>query len=319
MSIPESDTINPAANRADNSAPPPGAQPAPIQLETRPFEEKSPFQLAMARFGHNRIAIIALVVLLLLVLSAVFAKTIAPYDPIKRDVKNRLQAPSQLHVLGTDELGRDILTRIIYGGRVSLWVGLASVLASMIIGVPLGLFAGFLGGAVDGVTMRVMDLILAFPGIIFAIWLVSMIGPGVNQVIIANALFTLPEYSRVVRASVLSIKEVDYIQASRALGGDNLRIVFNHILPNVIAPIIIISSLSISGAILSGASLSFLGLGAQPPTAEWGAMLAAGRPYIRSAWWLALFPGLMLTLVVLTSNIFGDGLRDALDPRTATK
>ncbi len=283
------------------------------------LEEKSPLQLAFARFAHNRIAIFALVLMAALILMSVFAPAVSPFDPLKRDVKIRLSAPSAVHILGTDALGRDSLSRLIYGGRVSLYVGFASVILSLILGVPLGLIAGYIGGLLDGTIMRIMDLILAFPGIIFAIWLVSMIGPGVNQVILANALFALPEYSRVIRGSVLSLKDADYISASRALGCNNLQIMARHIFPNVLAPIIVISSLSISGAILSGASLSFLGLGAQPPTPEWGAMLADGRPYLRSAWWLALFPGFMLTLIVLASNIAGDGLRDALDPRAATK
>ena len=283
------------------------------------LEEKSPFQLAMARFGRNRLAIFALVLMGVILATAILAPKIAPYDPIKRAVAIRLQAPSAAHWLGTDALGRDIFSRILWGGRVSLWVGLASVFLSLVLGVPLGIISGYFGGLVDSSIMRVMDLILAFPSIIFAIWLVSMIGPGVNQVILANALFALPEYSRVVRGSVLSLKDADYVAAAKALGGSNFQIMARHILPNVIAPIIIISSLSISGAILSGASLSFLGLGAQPPTAEWGAMLSDGRPYLRSAWWLAVFPGLMLTIFVLASNIFGDGLRDALDPRSSTK
>jgi peptide/nickel transport system permease protein len=231
----------------------------------------------------------------------------------------RLSAPSSEFWLGTDAMGRDVFTRIMYGGRVSLWIGLASVILGVVSGVPLGLISGYFGGVVDTVLMRIMDLILAFPGIIFAIWLVSMLGPGVNQVIIAIAFWDLPGYSRVVRGSVLSIKDVDYIQASRALGGNSWKIMFKHVLPNVIAPIIIMSSLSISGSILAAASLSFLGLGAQPPTPEWGLMLAEGRPYIRTAWWLMVFPGVMITLFVLASNIFGDGLRDALDPRTATR
>lgn len=281
--------------------------------------EKTPWQLAMARFSHNKVAIVALIGLFLLILAAVFAHLITPYDPIKRDVKNRLQPPSAEHWLGTDALGRDAYTRIMYGGRVSLFIGFASVFLSMLFGIPLGLISGYSGGFIDGLIMRIMDLILAFPGIIFAIWLVSMLGPGQNQVIIAIAFWNLPEYSRVIRASVMSIKEIDFVQAARALGANYWRIIFSHMLPNVLAPIIIISSLSISGAILSGATLSFLGLGAQPPTPEWGAMLNDGRPYIRTAWWLAIFPGVMLTLVVLASNLFGDGLRDALDPRAATK
>jgi peptide/nickel transport system permease protein len=282
-------------------------------------KEKTPLQLAIARFSRNKIAIIGLAVIVILILSAVFAHVLTTYDPIKRDVRNRLLEPSTEHWLGTDALGRDLYTRIVYGGRVSLWIGLASVLLSVAFGVPLGLISGFSGGIADMVIMRIMDLILAFPGIIFAIWLVSMLGPGVNQVIVAIAFWSLPTYSRVIRGNVMSIKEIDYVHASRALGGNYWTILIRHILPNVIAPIIIISSMSVSGAILAGSSLSFLGLGAQPPQAEWGALLADGRPYIRTAWWLTIFPGVMLTIIVLASNLFGDGLRDALDPRAETK
>jgi peptide/nickel transport system permease protein len=281
-------------------------------------QEKTPIQLAMARFKHNKVAIFGLVVLLLVILLAVLADPITSYDPIARNVKERLQAPNAEHWLGTDALGRDLLTRIIYGARVSLWIGFAAVFLSLLGGVPLGLIAGYSGGLIDSIIMRVMDLILAFPGIIFAIWLVSMLGSGVSQVILAIGFWNLPTYSRVIRGNVLTIKNVDYVQASRALGGNYLNVIGRHILPNVIAPIIIISSLSISGAILSGSSLSFLGLGAQPPMPEWGLLLSDGRPYIRSAWWMTVFPGLMLTLIVLASNLFGDGLRDALDPRAET-
>ncbi len=262
---------------------------------------------------------VALLGLVLILLSAIFAPYLTTYDPIKRDVANRLSPPSADHWLGTDALGRDIYTRIIYGGRISLKVGFASVLLSLLLGVPLGLLSGYIGGRLDSIIMRLMDLILAFPGIIFAIWLVAMLGPGVNQVILANALFALPEFSRVIRGSVLSFKHEDYVMAGRALGANPYEVMARHILPNVIAPIIIISSLNLSGAILAGASLSFLGLGAPPPQPEWGAMLSDGRPYLRTAWWLAVFPGLMLTLVVLVSNIVGDGLRDALDPRIVSK
>jgi peptide/nickel transport system permease protein len=281
-------------------------------------EEKTPFQLAMARFGHNKIAIFGLVLMVVIILSSVFAKQITTYDPLKFDSKNRLSAPSADHWFGTDAMGRDVYTRIMYGGKISLWIGVASVILSLAAGVPLGLISGYYGGAIDTIIMRIMDLILSFPGIIFAIWMVAMLGPGINQVILAIAFWNLPEYSRVIRASVLSIKDIDYMQASKALGGNALTVIVKHVLPNVLAPIIVISSLSISGAILSGASLSFLGLGAQPPTPEWGLMLSDGRPYLRQAWWLMVFPGSMLTLFVLASNIFGDGLRDALDPRAAT-
>jgi peptide/nickel transport system permease protein len=260
-----------------------------------------------------------LIGLVLIFLSAVFAPVLTKYDPIKRNVAARLSPPSAEYWLGTDALGRDIYTRILYGGRISLKIGFASVLLSLFLGVTLGLISGYVGGPLDGIIMRAMDMILAFPGIIFAIWLVAMIGPGVNQVILATALFALPEYARVIRGSVLSFKHEDYVTAGRALGANSAQIISRHILPNVIAPIIIIGSLNLSAAILAGASLSFLGLGAQPPDPEWGAMLSDGRPYLRTAWWLAVFPGLMLTLVVLISNIVGDGLRDALDPRMVTK
>jgi peptide/nickel transport system permease protein len=241
-------------------------------------EEKTPFQLAMARFGHNKIAIFGLALMVVIILSSVFAKQITTYDPLKFDSKNRLSAPSGEHWFGTDAMGRDVYTRIMYGGKISLWIGVASVILSLAAGVPLGLISGYYGGAIDTIIMRIMDLILSFPGIIFAIWMVAMLGPGINQVILAIAFWNLPEYSRVIRASVLSIKDIDYMQASKALGGNALTVIVKHVLPNVLAPIIVISSLSISGAILSGASLSFLGLGAQPPTPEWGLMLSDGRP-----------------------------------------
>lgn len=279
-------------------------------------EEKTPFQLAMRRFSHNKIAIFGLVLMILIILSALFAEQITTQDPLEFHSKERLSPPSSAYLLGSDPMGRDVYTRIMYGGKVSLWIGLASVLISLVTGVPLGLISGYLGGFVDNLIMRIMDLILAFPGIIFAIWLVAMLGPGVNQVIFAIAFWNLPGFSRVIRGSVLSITEVDYIQATRALGGSTFRIIFLHVLPNVIAPIIIMASLNLAGAILAGASLSFLGLGPQPPTPEWGMMLSDGRPYLRQAWWLMIFPGVMITLFVLASNIFGDGLRDALDPKT---
>ncbi|MBI9046299.1 MAG: ABC transporter permease [Anaerolineaceae bacterium] len=281
-------------------------------------QEKTPFQLALARFTKNKLAIAAFVLMIFIVLSAILASVITTTDPIARNVSDRLGAPSSQYWFGTDAMGRDVFTRILYGGRISLWIGLASVFVSLTVGVPLGLISGYFGGVLDMIIMRIMDLILSFPGIIFAIWLVAMMGPGINQVILAIAFWNLPEYSRVIRGSVLSLKDLDYIQAVRALGGNSIRIMFSHVLPNVLAPIIIISSLSISGAIIAGASLSFLGLGAQPPSPEWGLMLSDGRPYLRQAWWLMVFPGFAITLFVLASNIFGDGLRDALDPRSST-
>jgi peptide/nickel transport system permease protein len=274
---------------------------------------------AMQRFVTHRLALIGITMLVVLTLAAVFAPYLTSYDPIKRNIAERLAPPSTAHWMGTDALGRDILTRMLYGGRVSLYVGLASVILSVLLGVPIGLVAGYVGGFADGVLMRTMDLILAFPGIIFAIWLVSMLGPGVSQVILANALFSLPIFARVVRSSVLSIKQADYVLATYALGVSHLRILVTHMLPNVLPVVIVIASLGLSGAILSGASLSYLGLGAPAPTPEWGAILADGRPYLRDAWWVSLFPGLILTLTVLASQFVGDALRDALDPRAMRK
>lgn len=280
---------------------------------------RSLWAMAMRRFFRNRIVLVALAILILLFLAAIFAPQIAPFDPIKRDVPNRLLPPSSQFLLGTDALGRDQLSRILHGGRMSLYLGFASVIISLVLGVTLGLVSGYAGGLIDSSIMRVMDLILAFPGILFAIWLVSLLGAGVNQVIIANALFALPTFARVVRGSVLSLRQSDYVLAARSLGATGNRIVAAHILPNVLAPIIVLASVSISGAILTAASLSFLGLGPQPPTPEWGSMLADGRAYIRNAWWLAVFPGIILTLTVLSTNLIGDALRDALDPKMVMK
>jgi peptide/nickel transport system permease protein len=289
------------------------------QAKPRTLVSRSVWSLALERFAYNRLALAGLALLAVLILLSVFANVLAPYDPIKRNVSEAMVAPSPRHWLGTDPLGRDELTRVLYGGRLSLYVGLASVILSMAIGVPLGLLSGYFGGWVDGTLMRIVDLILAFPGIIFAIWLVAMLGPGINQVILANALFNMPSFARIIRGSVLTMKESDYVLAARSLGAGDLRILTAHILPNVLAPIVVLASLTVSDAVLTAASLSFLGLGSQPPTPEWGAMLSDGRPFLRNAWWLSLFPGIMLTLTVLASNIVGDGLRDALDPRKVLK
>lgn len=264
----------------------------------------------------NRLAMIGIGIFVILILAAIFAPYLTPYDPLKRDVTARLSPPSSAHWLGTDPLGRDLWTRILYGGRISLYVGLTSVLLGLVIGVPLGMVAGYFGGFVDAIIMRLLDMILAFPGIIFAIWLVAMLGPGISQIILANAFYSLPLFARLVRGSVLSVKHSDYVLASQTLGIGNLRILTNHILPNVLPAIIVVASLSIAGAMLTGAALGYLGLGARPPAPEWGTMLADGRQYLRTSWWVAVFPGAVLTLVVLASMVLGDALRDILDPHT---
>ena len=206
------------------------------------------------------------------------------------------------------------MSRVLYGGRVSLQVGFLSIALTTLVSVPLGLIGGFVGGMVDDFIMRVMDLILAFPGLILAIWLVSLLGSNMMNVIFAIAFFSLPTYARLIRGITLSIREMEYVMAARSMGAGSPRIMFFHVLPGVLGPLIVLTTLGVSGAIVTGASLSFLGLGVSPPTPEWGAMLADGRNYMRTQWWIAVFPGITITLVVLILNIIGDALRDALDP-----
>jgi peptide/nickel transport system permease protein len=289
---------------------------APLPLRAAPARSDSPVIQASREIMRNRPAVIAFIVLFAIILSAIFASSITPYDPLQRDAEIRLQAPSIEHPFGTDALGRDILGRIFYGGRISLQVGFVSVLASTLIGVPLGLIGGYVGGRTDNLIMRFMDIILAFPGLILAIWLVSMLGASIGNMIIAISVFSIPTYARMTRGVTLSTREMDYVVAARSMGAGGSRILISHILPSVVGPLIVLTTLSISGAIVTGASLSFLGLGVRPPTPEWGAMLSDGRGYMRNAWWMSVFPGVAITIVVLAANVLGDGLRDALDPKT---
>ncbi len=272
------------------------------------------YELVLRKFASNRVALAGLICLALILLAVLFADYVTPYDPIKRNTPERNMGPSLAHPFGTDKLGRDIMSRVLYGGRVSLQVGFLSMALATVVGVPLGLIGGFLGGWFDNIIMRLMDLILAFPGLILAIWLVSLLGSDMRNVIIAIAFFSLPTYARLIRGVTLSIREMEYVMAARGMGASSLRIMFFHVLPGVLGPLIVMTTLGVSGAIVAGASLSFLGLGVSPPTPEWGAMLADGRNYMRTQWWIAVFPGVTITLVVLILNIIGDALRDALDP-----
>ncbi len=272
------------------------------------------YTLVVLKFVGNRVAVAGVACLVLIVLAIIFAPQVTPYDPIERNTPERNQGPSLLHPFGTDRLGRDIMSRVLYGGRVSLRVGFLSIALATVVSAPLGLAAGFFGGWLDNVIMRVMDLILAFPGLILVIWLVSLLGANMDNVIISIAFFSLPTYARLIRGITLSIREMEYVMAARSMGAGSLRIMFFHVLPGVLGPMIVVTTLGISGAIVTGASLSFLGLGVSPPTPEWGAMLADGRSYLRTQWWIAVFPGMTITLVVLILNIIGDALRDALDP-----
>ena len=265
------------------------------------------YELAILKFVRNRVAVLGLVCLALIVLAVLFADMVTPYDPIERNTPERNLGPSLAHPFGTDKLGRDIMSRVLYGGRVSLQVGFLSIALTTLVSVPLGLIGGFVGGMVDDFIMRVMDLILAFPGLILAIWLVSLLGSNMMNVIFAIAFFSLPTYARLIR-------EMEYVMAARSMGAGSPRIMFFHVLPGVLGPLIVLTTLGVSGAIVTGASLSFLGLGVSPPTPEWGAMLADGRNYMRTQWWIAVFPGITITLIVLILNIIGDALRDALDP-----
>ncbi|MBM7856067.1 peptide/nickel transport system permease protein/oligopeptide transport system permease protein [Desulfohalotomaculum tongense] len=279
------------------------------------METYSPVREFWRRLKKNKLAMTSLIFLAALTLIAVFAPYIAPYDPTNGVMADSLQKPSAQHLLGTDELGRDILSRIIFGARISLRVGLLAVAIALSIGTVLGSIAGYFGGRIDNLIMRFMDVMLSFPSLLLAIAFMSVLGRGVENAVIAISIVTMPEYARIVRGSVLSVKENEYVQAARAIGNRDGAIILKHILPNVIAPIIVRGTLGISTAILETAALGFLGLGVQPPDAEWGTMLGAGRSYMFNAPHLVMFPGIAITLTVMAFNLLGDGLRDALDPR----
>jgi peptide/nickel transport system permease protein len=243
---------------------------------------------------------------------------LAPYDPIQINPEHYLYTPGYPYWFGTDQYGRDVLSRVLYGSRVSLIIGFISVGIAATIGVVIGLVSGYFGRWVDSLLMRLVDVMLAFPGILLALAIVSMLGPNLRNVMIAVGIAGIPTYARLTRGSVLSAREALYIEAARVIGVPDGTILRRHILPNVVAPVIVAATLGTGGAILAAAALSFLGLGAQPPTAEWGRMLADGRQYLRDQWWIATFPGLAIMVTVLAMNMLGDGLRDALDPRLKT-
>ena len=256
-----------------------------------------------------------LLLVLVLVFAAVFAEQIAPYDPAKQDLLHTMEMPSAEHLLGTDDFGRDILSRIIYGGRISLLVAILAIAFSLVVGGILGVSAGYFGGVYDGTVMRIMDVLMAIPGFLLAVCVSSALGTGVQNTAIAIGVGCVPGYARLMRAQVLSIRDQEYVEAARITGSSDLRIMLKHIVPNILSPIIVESTLRIGACILMISSLSFIGLGVQPPDAEWGSMVAAGRQYIRSFWPIVTFPGLAIMVTLFGFNLFGDGLRDALDPR----
>ncbi len=268
------------------------------------------------RLRRDRAALAAAIFLLLVAGVAVLAPVLSPHDPYETNLVARLRSPGTPGFpLGTDMLGRDILSRLLYGARVSLLVGFAATGIAVSVGVPVGLVTGYARGRVDGVTMRLVDVLMAFPSILLAIAIIAALGPGLMKAMVAVAIVGIPYYVRIVRGTVLSLREWEFVEAAHALGATHPRVVLRHILPNCLAPIIIAATLDVGFMITTAAGMSFLGLGAQPPTAEWGIMLAEGRQFMRVAPHLAVFPGIAIFLVVLTLNLFGDGLRDALDPR----
>ncbi|GAA5541296.1 MULTISPECIES: ABC transporter permease subunit [Brucella/Ochrobactrum group] len=272
-------------------------------------------------FSVNRGAVIGLYVFMAVILVAILAPVIAPHSPVDQ-FRDYIKLPpfwqeggSTQFLLGTDEVGRDILSRLIYGAQYSLLVGFVIVIISMCLGITIGLITGYFGGGVDTVFMRIMDVILAFPSLLLALVLVAILGPGLINAVLAITLVLLPHFSRLTRAAVMAEKEREYVTAAKLAGASRLRLMFKTILPNCLAPLVVQATMSFSNAILDVAALGFLGMGAQPPTPEWGTMLASAREFITSAWWIVTFPGLAILITVLAINLIGDGLRDALDPK----
>ncbi|MGM0924117.1 MAG: nickel transporter permease [Bacillota bacterium] len=284
--------------------------PVPLQPSSR-----SPLKVMVSQFKKNKRAMVGLWMVIFFIFIAICAPWIAPYDPIKQNMEIMLQPPTTDHLFGTDEFGRDILSRVIYGAQISLMVGIVGVLISIVLGVALGTISGYFGGWIDALIMRIIDIFMAFPSFLLALAIISVLGPGMINVMIAIGLFSVPTFARISRSSVISVKNKEYIEAAKAMGATNALIILKHILPNSIAPIIVLSTLRIATAILTAAGLSFLGMGAQPPTPEWGAMLSTGREYLRAAPHVSTIPGIAIMFMVLAFNMLGDGLRDALDPK----
>jgi peptide/nickel transport system permease protein len=296
-----------------------GARPVVI-APARPLRERE-WVMLLLRLVRRRTALFGLVVVAVVALAALLAPVVAPFDPLAQDIGQRLKEPGwqdaggRVHPLGTDHLGRDILSRIIHGSRIALLVGLAAVLISGVLGMLIGLVAGYFGGKVDDVLMRLADVQLAFPFILLAIAVIGVLGPSLRNIIIVIGVSSWVVYARVVRGEVLSIREREFVHAAVALGSRDWRILARHVLPNAFTPWLVVATLDMARVIVIESALSFLGLGVQPPTPTWGGMLADGRVYLSTAWWLATFPGLAILVTVLGINLFGDGLRDTLDPR----
>ncbi len=268
----------------------------------------------LRRIARHKSAAIGFGIIVVLIVVALTAPFIAPYDPIGLS-RSVLQPPSGEHLMGTDNLGRDIFSRVVYGTRISLQMGFIAIAIAATVGTAMGLVAGTYGGVVDNVFMRFVDALMAVPGILLALTVAAVLGTGLHVAMIAVGIAWIPGFARIVRSLVLQVRAMPYIEAARSLGNSDTRLIWRHVLPNALTPVLVLASLGIGSAVLIGAALSFLGVGAKPPTAEWGIMLSEGRQFMRSAWWVMAFPGLAITVTVLAANLVGDGLRDALDPR----
>jgi len=275
------------------------------------------FTIWKRTFSRNRLAMFGAVIVMGFILLAIVGPWIAPYDPVKPDYQSLLMPPSAQHLMGTDQLGRDVFSRVLCGARFAFLIGLGVVILEGIIGVSLGILAGYFGGAIDNVLMRVVDIMLSIPAMVLAIVIAGSFGGGLLPLIITMVIISWAHFARLMRGQALAERERVYIEAARAIGASHERIILRHVLPNTISLAIVFSTLEIPWAILFSASLSFIGVGIQPPTPEWGNIIASGRDYLTTAWWIATFPGLVLMLVVLGFNFLGDGLRDALDPKLA--
>ena len=275
----------------------------------------SQFWLTLGRLKRNHLAMVGLVIIVVMIILALLAPYISPYPYEAADFKNRYATPSAEHWFGTDELGRDIFSRLLYGSRYSLRIGLISVAISAIGGIFFGALAGYFGGAVDNIIMRLLDVLQAMPGIVLAIAISAALGPGLTNSVIALSISSIPGYARMTRASIMNVRKMEYLEAATSINCSNARIIWKHVLPNALSPLIVQATMGIAGAIMGAAMLSFIGLGVQPPTPEWGAMLSAGRNYLRDYPHLCIFPGVMIMMAVLSLNMLGDGLRDALDPK----
>ena len=296
-----------------------GAGIRPVVATERTFEMvprgQSTRYIAWRTFRKHPAGMAGLIGLLLLILVALLAPVLSPYDPVEMDFERLLAPPDADHWFGTDDVGRDILSRTIWGGRETLRVALLSIIIALTGGVVVGLVSGFYGGVVDNVIQRLVEITMAFPTILLLLSIVAALGPGLRTILVAIGMSSIPAYARLVRGSVLSARCCEYVTAAQVIGANNRRIMFRHILPNIVAPVIIYGTVGLGSAVLMTAGLSYIGLCAKPPSPEWGAMLNYGRTYMREAWWMSVFPGVAIFLAVLTVNLLGDGLRDALDPR----